>query len=189
MSPYNNSLLPSLAVEPKLVMEKQITLNLQRANSTAFSNNDKSPFVYNWNTSDFEQNKEWVKKYSFNYSHRLIWSPEVTNSGKVQWTMFSSCLFFFFFKFNIPPSTCHTRTSFVENWKILCHRYNIFNGEVKSMTLAERLHFWKVTTYNILGCNTEAWIKGIYSNQEAGVPTNYSCVSLAQGSSKSYRYL
>lgn len=96
MSPYNNSLLPSLAVEPKLVMEKQITLNLQRANSTAFSNNDKSPFVYNWNTSDFEQNKEWVKKYSFNYSHRLIWSPEVTNSGKVQWTMFSSCLFFFF---------------------------------------------------------------------------------------------
>lgn len=102
---------------------------------------------------------------------------------------FQVAFFFFFFKFNIPPSTCHTRTSFVENWKILCHRYNTFNGEVKSMTLAERLHFWKVTTYNILGCNTEAWIKGIYSNQEAGVPTNYSCVSLAQGSSKSYRYL
>lgn len=46
-------------------MEKQITLNLQRANSTAFSNNDKSPFVYNWNTGDFEQNKEWVKKIQF----------------------------------------------------------------------------------------------------------------------------
>lgn len=82
MSPYNNSLmfwfLPSLAVEPKLVMEKQITLNLQQANSTTFSSNDKSPFVYNWKTGNFEQNEEWVGKYSFNYWHRLLWGPEAT---------------------------------------------------------------------------------------------------------------
>lgn len=40
-------LLPSLAVELKLVMEKQITLNLRWANSILSSHEDKSPFVYN----------------------------------------------------------------------------------------------------------------------------------------------
>lgn len=57
MSPYNNALmyqlLPSLAVELKLVMEKQITLNLRWANSIPSSHEDKSPFVYNWKTSNF----------------------------------------------------------------------------------------------------------------------------------------
>lgn len=71
-------LLPSLAVEPKLVMEKQITLNLRWANFTPFSRNDKSPFVYNRKTSNFEQNEKWMEKYSFNYWHRLLRGPEAT---------------------------------------------------------------------------------------------------------------
>lgn len=71
-------LLPSLAVEPKLVMEKQITLNLRWANFTHFSCNDKSPFVYSWKTSNFEQNEEWMEKYSFNYWHRVLQGLEAT---------------------------------------------------------------------------------------------------------------
>lgn len=75
-------LLPSLAVEPELVMEKQITLNLQWANSTTFSSNDKSPFVYNWKTSNFEQNEELVEKYSFNCWQIVMgpWSNNMVNN-------------------------------------------------------------------------------------------------------------
>lgn len=156
MSPYNNSLmywfLPSLAVEPKLLMEKQITLNLQWANSTPFRHNDKSPFVYNWKTSNSEQNEEWMEKYSFNYWHRLLWGPEATTcSTSKMWKQalvnlneqrFQISLIIWIFH-HLPLTTGFNP------WGILCHRCSIFKGEVESKTSAQRLHFWKVTTWNL----------------------------------------
>lgn len=158
MSPYNNSLmywfLPSLAVELKLLMEKQITLDLRWANSTPFRHDDKSPFVYNWKTGNFEQNEGQTKKYSFNYWHRLLWGPEAkTCSTSKTWKQALVNLSEQCFQIALISWISHhlPLTKGFNTWGILCHRCGIFEGEVESKTSAQRLHFWKVTAWNLSG--------------------------------------